>query len=101
MIKLFKTALWSLSALAIAACGSSEKKIEPPEYFFAKQGKPLAAVAPKGIKMPDLSGALVIPTVNQPLGQYDPKLIDPPNVIGNLADEVDEAIEQDEDEDDE
>lgn len=69
------------------ACSSAKKKTEPPEYFFVQQGKPLSAVAPKGIKMPDLSGALVIPSVNQPLGEYDPGLIDPPNVIGDLADE--------------
>ena len=89
----------SLSALAVIACGSSDKKIEPPEYFFAQQGKPLKTIAPKGIKMPDLSGALVIPSVNQPLGEYDPKLIEPPNVIGALGEQVDEELEEDEDED--
>lgn len=81
----------------MAACGSAEKKVEPPEYFFAQQGKPLAAVAPQGVNVPDLSGALIIPRVNQPLGEYNPKLIDPPNVIGALADKVDEALEKDED----
>jgi uncharacterized lipoprotein len=95
LIKVLKVILVVITVFAITACGGP-KKIEPPEYFFAKQGKPLAAVAPKGIKIPDLSGALVIPRVNQPLGEYDPKLIDPPNVIGELADKVDEELKKDE-----
>ena len=89
----------SLSALAVIACGSSEKKVEPPEYFYAQQGKPFKAVAPKGINMPDLSGALVIPSVNQPLGEYDPKLIEPPNVIGELGEQLETVLEEDEEED--
>ena len=71
---------------SVTACGSSEKKIQPPEYFFAKQGRSLAASTLKDIKMLDLSGVLIIPSVNQLLGEYDPKLIDPPNVIGHLVD---------------
>lgn len=96
MIKLLKVTLLGLFALTVAACGSAEKKTQPPEYFFAKQGKPLAAIAPKGIHMPDLSDTLVIPSVNQPLGEYDPTLIEPPNVIGALGDRVDEELAKDE-----
>lgn len=86
-MKLLNTIVLTVCAVALAACGSNDKKTEPPAYYYAKEGKPLAAIAPKGINMPDLSGALVIPKVNQPLGEYNPDLIDPPSVI-SAADEV-------------
>lgn len=79
------------AALTISACGGA-KKTQPPEYFYAQQGKPLAAIVPKGIHMPDLSGALVVPSVNQALGEYDAQLIEPPNVIGALGDQVEEDL---------
>lgn len=81
-----KIAVISLSAFTLSACGSNDKKdLEPPAYWYAKQGKPLAVTAPKGIKLPDLNGALIIPKVNRPLGEYNPDLIQPPNVVETPA----------------
>ncbi len=77
--------LSALAAVLLTACGSADKKQQPPAYFSAKPGKPLAAIAPKGIKLPDLSGALVIPAVEQPLGAYNPDLLQPPTVVEGLA----------------
>lgn len=79
--------LIGLSACALQACGGAEKKKDPPPYFYAEEGKTLDMIAPKGINMPDLSNALRIPEVSQPLGEYNPDLVEPPSVI-DAADEV-------------
>jgi len=62
----------------LTACSSSDKK-EPPAYFFAKEGAVL--VVPEGARLPDMQGALTIPSASQPLSEYNPKLADPPNII--------------------
>lgn len=83
------------AAAMLAACGSSDKREDPPEYFYAKEGKPL--VFPAEVQTPDLRGALVIPKAELPLQEYNPDLVKPPVVISTPEPVAQEEREEKED----
>ncbi|EDY87365.1 hypothetical protein GP5015_846 [gamma proteobacterium HTCC5015] len=76
--------------LALSACGGDEAVKEPPPYFYAQEGTPVVA-EDSGLA----DGALRIPRANQELGEYNPKLKEPPVIV--VAPELDEEAAEEAD----
>ncbi|MGM0563261.1 MAG: hypothetical protein ACQES2_02930 [Pseudomonadota bacterium] len=86
-MNLTRLALCLTAAVLLTACGGKHSAKNPPPYYQAEPGQ--TVVDPQSEAG---SNALVIPKANQPLGEYNPKLKEPPVIV-----EVPEQIEEDED----
>ena len=68
----------------VVSCASHDKK-DPPACFYAQEGSEL--VVPEGITLPDMSNALTLPRVSEPLREYNPDLVDPPGLVDEATEE--------------
>lgn len=89
-MKLFSTVSASLLCLGLSACGGDEKVKEPPPYFYAKEGVPVVPT-----ESDIASGALRIPQASGELGEFNPKLKEPPVIV--VAPELDEEAAEEAD----
>lgn len=65
--------------LLVGACANHDKK--PGDYFYAQPGKPVSIEQADGAISPIGSNPLQIPKAAAPLGEYNVKLKEPPQVV--------------------